>query len=156
MRLSSWRYYSPVKSNLCPSKSASVMRSNFAMVPFVSCRISVSISGRAASIRAIVRRRSEVWYIQIKFSSSTLKFMVRPPFRAVCCGPLPFWGWRPVLFRKAACGQKHGVCECSYLGSRFCQLARRCQNGLSRWTGAGTCTAAWQAAGPCPGWMPAW
>ena len=36
---------------------------------------SVSMSGRAVSIRAIVRRRSEVWYIQIKFSSSTLKFM---------------------------------------------------------------------------------
>ena len=51
------------------------MRSNFAMVPFANRRISVSISGRAASIRAIVRRRSEVWYIQIKFSSSTLKFM---------------------------------------------------------------------------------
>ena len=75
MSLSSWRYHSPAKSNLCPSKSASVMRSNFAMVPFASRRISVSISGRAASIRAIVRRRSEVWYIQIKFSSSTLKFM---------------------------------------------------------------------------------
>ena len=40
------------------------MRSNFAMVPFASRRISVSISGKAASIRAIVRRRSEVWYIQ--------------------------------------------------------------------------------------------
>ena len=75
MWLSSWRYHSPVKSNLCPSKSASVICSNFAMVLFASCRISVSISGRAASIRAIVRRRSEVWYIQIKFSSSTLKFM---------------------------------------------------------------------------------
>ena len=73
--LSSWQDYSPAKSNLCPLKSASVMRSNFAMVPFASCRISVSISGRAASIRAIVRRRSEVWYIQIKFSSSTLKFI---------------------------------------------------------------------------------
>ena len=71
-------------SNLCPSKSASVICSNFAMVLFASCRISVSTSGRAASIRAIVRRRSEVWYIQIKFSSSTLKFMVRPPI------PLPF------------------------------------------------------------------
>ena len=75
MWLSSWRYHSPVKSDLCPSKSASVICSNFAMVLFASCRISVSISGRAASIRAIVRRRSEVWYIQIKFSSSTLKFM---------------------------------------------------------------------------------
>ena len=75
MSLSSWRYHSPAKSNLCPSKSASVMRSNFAMVPFASRRISVSMSGRAARIRAIVRRRSEVWYIQIKFSSSTLKFM---------------------------------------------------------------------------------
>ena len=75
MLLSSRWYYSPVKSNLCPSKSASVICSNFAMVLFASCRISVSISGKAASIRAIVRRRSEVWYIQIKFSSSTLKFM---------------------------------------------------------------------------------
>ena len=75
MSLSIWRYHSPVKSKLCPSKSASVMRSNFAMVPFASRRISVSMSGRAVSIRAIVRRRSEVWYIQIKFSSSTLKFM---------------------------------------------------------------------------------
>ena len=75
MSLLSWRYHSPAKSNLCPSKSASVMRSNFAMVPFASRRISVSMSGRAARIRAIVRRRSEVWYIQIKFSSSTLKFM---------------------------------------------------------------------------------
>lgn len=36
--------------------------SNFAMVPFASRSISVSISGRAASIRAIVRRQSEVWY----------------------------------------------------------------------------------------------
>ena len=43
--------------------------------PFASRRISMSTSGRAARIRAIVRRRSEVWYIQIKFSSSTLKFM---------------------------------------------------------------------------------
>ena len=51
------------------------MHSNFAMVPFASHRISVSMSGNAASIRAIVRRRSEVLYIQIKFSSSTLKFM---------------------------------------------------------------------------------
>ena len=32
------------------------------MVPFASRSISVSISGRAASIRAIVRRQSEVWY----------------------------------------------------------------------------------------------
>ena len=71
MSLSSWRYHSPAKSNLCPLKSASVMRSNFAMVLFASCRISVSMSGNAANIRAIVRRRSEVWYIQIKFSSST-------------------------------------------------------------------------------------
>ena len=102
--LSSLRYHSPTKSNLCPSKSASVMRSNFAIVPFASRRISVSMSGRAAIIRAIVRRRSEVWYIQIKFSSSTLKFIVRPPFRIVCCRPLLFSGWRPVLFRKAACG----------------------------------------------------
>ena len=30
--------------------------------------------------------------IQIKFSSSTLKFMVKPPFRVACCGPLPFSG----------------------------------------------------------------
>ena len=75
MSLSSWRYHSPTKSNLCPSKAASVMRSNFAITPFASLRISVSTSGRAARIRAIVRRRSEVWYIQIKFSSSTLKFM---------------------------------------------------------------------------------
>ena len=82
--LSSWRYHSPAKSNLCPSKSASVMCSNFAIVLFANRRISVSISDRAASIRAIVQRRSEVWYIQIKFSSSTLKFMVRPPI------PLPF------------------------------------------------------------------
>jgi len=154
--MSSWRYYSPVKSNLCPSKSASVICSNFAMVLFASCRISVSISGRAVSIRAIVRRRSEVWYIQIKFSSSTLKFMVRPPFHVVYCGPLTFSGWRPVSFRKAACGQKHGAYGCPYLDSRFCQPARRCRNGLSRWTGAGTCTATWQVAGPCPGWMPAW
>ena len=51
------------------------MRSSFARVLFASRHISVSISGRAASIRAIVRRRSEVWYIQIKFSSSTLKFI---------------------------------------------------------------------------------
>ena len=51
------------------------MRSNFARVLFASRRISVSISGKAVSSRAIVRRRSEVWYIQIKFSSSTLKFM---------------------------------------------------------------------------------
>ena len=156
MWLSSWRYYSPVKSNLCPSKSASVMCSNLAMALFASLRISVSMSGSAAIIRAIVRWRSEVWYIQIKFSSSTLKFMVRPPFRVVCCGPLPFSGWRPALFRKAACGRKHGVCECSYLGSRFCQPARRCQNGLLRWTDVKIYTAAWQAAGPCPGWMPAW
>ena len=156
MSLSSWRYHSPAKSNLCPSKSASVMRFNFAMVPFASRRISVSISGRAASIRAIVWRRSEVWYIQIKFSSSTLKFMVRPPFRTVFCGPLPLSGWQPVLFRKAACGQKRGACKCPCPDSRFCQSARRCRNGLSRWTGAGIYTAAWQAAGPCPGWMPAW
>jgi len=154
--LLSWRYYSPVKSNLCPSKSASVMCSNFAMVPFASRRISVSMSGRAVSIRAIVRRRSEVWYIQIKFSSSTLKFMVRPPFHVVCCGPLPFSGWRPVLFRKAACGRKHGACGCPCPGSPFCQPAHRCRNGLSRWKGAWICTAAWQAAGPCPGWMPVW
>ena len=76
MSLSSWRYHSPAKSNLCPSKSASVMRSNFAMVPFASLRISVSMSGSAAIIRAIVRRRSEVWYIQIKFSSSTVKCII--------------------------------------------------------------------------------
>ena len=107
--MSSWQDYSPAKSNLCPLKSASVMRSNFTMVPFASRRISVSISGRAVSIRAIVRRRSEVWYIQIKFSSSTLKLIVRPPFRVACCGPLPFSGWRPVLFRKAACERKHGA-----------------------------------------------
>ena len=144
MSLSRWRYHSLAKSNLCPSKSASVMRSNFAMVLFASLRISVSISGRAASIRAIVRRRSEVWYIQIKFSSSTLKFMVKPPFRVACCGPLPFSGWRPVLFRKAVCGRKRGACECSYLGSRFYQSARKYRNGLSRWTGAGIYTAAWQ------------
>ena len=83
MSLSSWRYHSPAKSNLCPSKSASVMRSNFAMVPFASLRISVSMSGSAAIIRAIVRRRSEVWYIQIKFSSSTLKFMCQTSI--LCC-----------------------------------------------------------------------
>ena len=156
MSLSSWRYHSLVKSNLCPSKSASVMRSNFAMVLFASRRISVSISGKAARICAIVRRRSAVWYIQIKFSSSTLKFMVRPPFRIVCCRPLPFSGWRPVLFRKAACGQKRGACKCPCPDSRFCQSARRCQNGLLRWTDVKIYTAAWQAAGPCPGWMPAW
>ena len=121
MWLSSWRYHSPVKSNLCPSKSVSVMCSNFAMVPFANLRISASISGRATSIRAIVRRRSEVWYIQIKFSSSTLKFMVRPPFHVACCGPLPVSGWRPVLFQKAACGQKCGACKCPYPDSRFCQ-----------------------------------
>ena len=156
MLLSSWWYYSPVKSNLCPSKSASVMRSNFAMVLFASCRISVSISGRVASIRAIVRRRSEVWYIQIKFSSSTLKFMVRPPSHVVCCGPPPFSDWRPVLFRKAAYGRKCGACRCPCPGFRFCQPARRYRSGLSHWTGAGTYTAAWQSANPCPGWMPAW
>ena len=156
MWLSSWRYYSPVKSNLCPSKSASVMCSNLAMALFASLRISVSMSGRAASIRAIVRRRSEVWYIQIKFSSSTLKFMVRPPFHVVYCGPLPFSDWRPVLFRKAACGQKRGACKCPCPDSRFCQSAHRCRNGLSRWTDVGTYTAAWQATGPCPGWMPVW
>ena len=65
MSLSSLRYHSPVKSNLCPSKSSSVICSNCAMVPFASRRISVSMSGRAVSIRAIVRRRSEVWYIQM-------------------------------------------------------------------------------------------
>ena len=83
MWLSSWRYHSPAKTNFCPSKSASVMCSNFAMVPFASRRISVSMSGRAAIIRAIVRRRSEVWYIQIKFSSSTLKFMCQTSIS--CC-----------------------------------------------------------------------
>ena len=132
------------------------MRSNFAMVPFASRRISVFIPGRAVSIRAIVRRRSEVWYIQIKFSSSTLKFMVRPPFRVVCCGPLPLLGWRSVSFRKAVYGRKHGAFGCPFPDSRFCQPVRRCRNGLLRWTDVGTYTAAWQAAGPYPGWMPAW
>ena len=93
--------------------------------PFASRRISMSTSGRAARIRAIVRRRSEVWYIQIKFSSSTLKFMVKPLFRVACCGPLPFSGWRPVLFRKTACGRKHGACGCPCPGSPFCQPAHR-------------------------------
>ena len=83
MSLSNWRYHSPAKSNLCPSKSASVMHSNFARVLFVSRRISVSMSGRVVSIRAIVRRQSEVWYIQIKFSSSTLKFMCQTSIS--CC-----------------------------------------------------------------------
>ena len=154
--MSSWQDYSPAKLNLCPPKSASVMCSNFAITPFANRRISVSMSGSAAIIRAIVRRRSEVWYIQIKFSSSTLKFIVRPPFRTVFCGPMPLSGWRSVSFRKAACGRKHGAYGCPYPDSRFCQSARRCQNGLSRWTDVKIYTVAWQAAGSCPGWMPAW
>ena len=116
--LSSWRYHSPAKSNLCPSKSASVMCSNFAMVPFASRRISVSMSGRAAISRAIVRRRSEVWYIQIKFSSSTLKFMCQTSIS--CC-----------LLRAAAF---FGLAACFVSESCLRTEARGLQMPLSRFS----------------------
>ena len=118
MWLSSWRYHSPAKTNFCPSKSASVMRSNFAMVLFASRRISVSMSGRAASIRAIVRRRSEVWYIQIKFSSSTLKFMCQTSIS--CC-----------LLRAAAF---FGMATCFVSESCLRTEARGLQMPLSRFS----------------------
>ena len=118
MSLSSLWYHPLRKSNLCPSKSASVMRSNFAMVPFASRRISVSMSGRAVSIRAIVRRRSEVWYIQIKFSSSTLKFMCQTSIS--CC-----------LLRAAAF---FGLAACFVSESCLRTEARGLQMPLSRFS----------------------
>ena len=67
--------------------------------------LSPSIPGMAAVILPIVLRRSALWYIQIKFSSSTVKCIIphtSNSFFLVLAAA--FSGWWPVCCRQAACG----------------------------------------------------
>jgi len=67
--------YSSVKWNRCAAKSASLMASSLSAVWQASAAISLSMSGKAARRFAAVLRRSALWYRQIRFSSSTVKYI---------------------------------------------------------------------------------
>ena len=67
--------YSSVKWNRCATKSASLMASSLSAVWQASAAISLSMSGKAARRFAAVLRRSALWYRQIRFSSSTVKYI---------------------------------------------------------------------------------